>query len=53
MLQQGPGDAEGETDIVILTHLTRERNFDAALAKVVKLPAVRPEFTRLRREELV
>jgi homoserine dehydrogenase len=53
MLQQGPGDAEGETDIVILTHRTRERNFDAAMAKVVKLPAVRPEFTRLRREELL
>jgi homoserine dehydrogenase len=53
MLQQGPGDAEGETDIVILTHRTRERDFDAAMAKVVKLPAVRPEFTRLRREDLV
>ena len=53
MLQQGPGDAEGETDIVILTHRTRERNFDAAVAKVIELPAVRREYTRLRREELL
>ncbi|HEY4442094.1 MAG TPA: homoserine dehydrogenase [Candidatus Elarobacter sp.] len=53
MLQQGPGDAEGETDIVILTHRTRERNFDEALRRVVELPAVRREYTRLRREELL
>jgi homoserine dehydrogenase len=52
MLQQGPGDAEGETDIVILTHRTRESRFDAAMAKVVELPAVRRDYTRLRREEL-
>ncbi|HTW85427.1 MAG TPA: homoserine dehydrogenase [Candidatus Sulfotelmatobacter sp.] len=52
MLQQGPGDTLGETDIVILTHRTRERNFDAALAKLVQLPAIRPEYTRIRREDL-
>jgi homoserine dehydrogenase len=54
MLQKGAGDAEhNETDIVILTHRTRERNFDAATAALVKLPGVRPEFTRIRREDLV
>jgi homoserine dehydrogenase len=52
MLQQGAGDAENETDIVILTHLTRERNFDAAIARVVELPAVRPQYSRIRREDL-
>lgn len=52
MLQQGPGDAHGETDIVILTHRTRERDFDAAMARVVQLPAVRPAYTRIRREDL-
>jgi homoserine dehydrogenase len=52
MLQQGPGDAVGETDIVILTHRTRERNFDAALARLVQMPAIRREFTRIRREDL-
>jgi homoserine dehydrogenase len=52
MLQQGAGDQENETDIVIVTHLTRERNFDLALANVLRLPAVRPEFARVRIEEL-
>jgi homoserine dehydrogenase len=52
MLQQGPGDAEGETDIVILTHLTRERHFNAAMKRVVELPAVRRGYTRIRREDL-
>jgi homoserine dehydrogenase len=54
MLQKGAGDVDtNETDIVILTHRTRERHFDAATAALVKLPGVRPEFTRIRREDLV
>jgi homoserine dehydrogenase len=54
MLQKGAGDKElNETDIVILTHRTRERNFDAATAALVKLPGVRGEFTRIRREDLI
>ncbi|HXP94649.1 MAG TPA: homoserine dehydrogenase [Candidatus Binatia bacterium] len=52
MLQQGAGDKENETDIVIVTHRTREGNFDAALANVLRLPAVRPEYARIRIEEL-
>ena len=52
MLQQGPGDAENETDIVILTHPTHERDFDVALARLVELPAIRPDYTRIRREDL-
>lgn len=52
MLQQGAGDEENETDIVILTHRTLERNFDAAIARLVKLPTVRPEYTRIRHEDL-
>jgi homoserine dehydrogenase len=54
MLQKGAGDeTNNETDIVILTHRTRERKFDAATAALVKLPGVRAEFTRIRREDLV
>jgi homoserine dehydrogenase len=53
MLQKGAGDDDNETDIVILTHRTRERNFDAALAALVTLPAVRSEYSRIRREELI
>ena len=53
MLQKGPGDEQNETDIVILTHRTREGHFDAALAQVVKLASVRPTYARIRREDLV
>jgi len=53
MLQKGPGDEQNETDIVILTHTTREGHFDAALAQVVRLPSVRPSYARIRREDLV
>jgi homoserine dehydrogenase len=52
MLQQGAGDHANETDIVILTHRTHERKFDQAMARLVQLPTVRPEYTRIRREEL-
>ena len=53
MLQKGAGDDDNETDIVILTHRTRERNFDAAIAALVKLPSVRPHYARIRREDLI
>jgi homoserine dehydrogenase len=53
MLQQGAGDDENETDIVILTHRTRERNFDDAIARVVALPSVSGDYTRIRREDLL
>ena len=52
MIQQGAGDLENETDIVILTHRTREQNFDAAIARLVELETVRKEYTRIRREDL-
>jgi homoserine dehydrogenase len=53
MLQKGPGDDQNETDIVILTHPTREGHFDRALARVVQLPTVRADYARIRREDLV
>jgi homoserine dehydrogenase len=53
MLQKGAGDQANETDIVILTHRTRERNFNAAIAALGKQPAIRAEYTRIRREDLV
>jgi homoserine dehydrogenase len=52
MLQQGAGDHANETDIVILTHRTHERKFDQAMARVIELPTVRREYTRIRREDL-
>jgi homoserine dehydrogenase len=53
MLQKGAGDHDNETDIVILTHRTRERNFNSAIAALAGLPAVRTEYTRIRREDLL
>ena len=52
MRQKGAGDDENETDIVILTHRTFEKNFDRAIAGLVRLTTVRPEYTRIRRELL-
>jgi homoserine dehydrogenase len=53
MLQKGAGDLDNETDIVILTHRTRERNFNAAITALSRNPAIRAEYTRIRREDLV
>jgi homoserine dehydrogenase len=52
MLQKGSADSDGETDIVILTHRTRELNFNAAMEAMVRLPTVRSQYTRIRREDL-
>jgi homoserine dehydrogenase len=52
MLQKGAGNEENETDIVILTHRTQEKHFDAALATLLALPALKPEHMRIRREDL-
>ena len=36
----------------MLTHQTREKNVDAAIAKIEALSAVKGKLTRLRLEEL-
>ncbi len=53
MLQKGAGDQANETDIVILTHRTRERNFNAAIAALGAFTTIGAEYTRIRREDLV
>ncbi|MBI4742870.1 MAG: homoserine dehydrogenase [Betaproteobacteria bacterium] len=52
MIQREPGEGEEQTDIIMLTHRTREKNVDAAIAKIEALPAVTGKLTRLRLEEL-
>ncbi|MBA3995892.1 MAG: homoserine dehydrogenase [Candidatus Accumulibacter sp. 66-26] len=52
MIQREPGEGELQTDIIILTHQTREKNVDAAIVKIESLPAVSGKLTRLRLEEL-
>jgi homoserine dehydrogenase len=52
MIQREPGEGESQTDIIMLTHITRERNVDAAIAKIEALPVVKKKVIRLRMEEL-
>ena len=52
MLQKEPDDNETEADIVILTHVTVEKNMDAAIAAIEALPAIVGKVTRIRMEEL-
>jgi homoserine dehydrogenase len=52
MIQREPGEGEDQTDIIMLTHITREKNVDAAIAKIEALPVVKKQVIRLRMEEL-
>ena len=52
MLQREPGEGEGETDIIFLSHVCKEKAADAAVARIEALPAVRRKVIRLRLEEL-
>ncbi|RTL47595.1 MAG: homoserine dehydrogenase [Rhodocyclaceae bacterium] len=52
MLQREPGEGEGETDIIILTHVCVEKQADAAIAKIEGLAAMKGKVKRLRLEEL-
>ncbi|PXX46909.1 homoserine dehydrogenase [Undibacterium pigrum] len=52
MLQKEPAEGETQTDIIILTHQTKEKNIVAAIEKIEKLDSVFGEVTKLRLEEL-
>jgi len=52
MIQREPAEGESQTDIIMLTHVTREKNVDAAIAKIEALPVVKRKVIRLRMEEL-
>jgi homoserine dehydrogenase len=52
MLQKEPADNETEADIVILTHVTQEKNMDAAIANIEALPAIVGKLVKIRMEEL-
>ena len=53
MIQREPDEGELQTDIIMLTHRTREKNVDAAIAKIESLSVVTGQITRLRLEELL
>ena len=53
MIQREPDEGELQTDIIMLTHKTREKNVDAAIIKIEALSVVTGKITRLRLEELL
>jgi len=52
MVQREPAEGEQQVDIIMLTHQTREKAVNAAIAKIEKLPVVTGKVTRIRLEEL-
>jgi homoserine dehydrogenase len=52
MVQKEPGEGEQQVDIVMLTHLTREKHIKAAIGRIEGLPVVTGQVTRIRLEEL-
>ena len=52
VIQKEPGEGEDQADLILLTHQTREKRINVAIAKMEKLPVVAGKVTRLRLEEL-
>ncbi|HTQ01832.1 MAG TPA: homoserine dehydrogenase [Casimicrobiaceae bacterium] len=52
MIQKEPSEGEYQTDIILLTHKTVEKNVDDAIVKIEALPTVRGKIVRIRLEEL-
>ncbi|MGR3913533.1 MAG: homoserine dehydrogenase [Gammaproteobacteria bacterium] len=52
LLQKGRGRADESVTIIMLTQRTRERNMNAALAKLGKLGSISGRITRIRLERL-
>jgi homoserine dehydrogenase len=52
MVQKEPGEGEDQVDIIMLTHLTVEKNVNAAIARIEQLPVNLGKVTRIRLEEL-
>ncbi|WP_439536313.1 homoserine dehydrogenase [Methyloversatilis sp.] len=52
MLQKEPSEGEQQANIIMLTHVTREKKVDAAIARIEALDSTVGSVTRLRLEEL-
>jgi homoserine dehydrogenase len=52
VIQKEPGEGEDQTDLIMLTHQTREKRINAAIAKIEALGVVAGKVTKLRLEEL-
>ena len=52
MLQREPAEGEDQTDIVLLTHVAKEKAVNAAMARIEALANIAGKVTRIRLEEL-
>ena len=52
MVQKEPNEGEDQVDIIVLTHLSVEKNINSAIARIENLPSVTGKITRIRLEEL-
>lgn len=52
VIQKEPEEGESEADVILLTHITVEKNIDQAIAQIETLPAIAGKITRIRMEEL-
>jgi homoserine dehydrogenase len=52
VIQKEPGEGEDQADLILLTHRTREKHVNAAIAKMETLSVVAGKVTRLRMEQL-
>ena len=52
VIQKEPGEGEDQADLIMLTHLTREKRINAAIVKIEALGVVAGKVTKLRMEEL-
>jgi homoserine dehydrogenase len=52
MIQKEPPEGQDRTDIILLTHVTMEKNAVAAIAAIEALPTVSGSVVRIRLEEL-
>jgi homoserine dehydrogenase len=52
MVQKEPSEGEEQVDIIMLTHLTLEKNINDAIKRIESLPVISGKVTRIRLEEL-
>ena len=52
LMQKEPHAGEEQVDIILLTHLTREKKIDVAIRRIEALPVVSGKITRIRMEAL-
>ena len=52
MVQKEPSEGEEQVDIIMLTHLTQEKNINEAIRRIESLPVISGKVTRIRLEAL-